>query len=46
MHSIDPALLTALVAMCVGVLMVDAGLAKRQLTWRPRRMKRDRTRRR
>ena len=45
MHEIDPALLTALLAMCVGVLMVDAGLAKRQLAWRPRRM-RDRRRRR
>ena len=46
MHTIDPALLTALLAMCVGVLMVDAGLAKRQLAWRPRRTKRDRGRRR
>jgi hypothetical protein len=46
MHAIDPALLTALLAMCVGVLMVDAGLAKRQLAWRPRRAKRGRRRRR
>jgi len=30
MQSIDPALVTALVAMCVGALMVHAGVAKRQ----------------
>jgi hypothetical protein len=46
MQPIDPALLTALVALCVGALMVHAGVAKRQLAWRPRRMQRDRRRRR
>jgi len=44
-QTIDPALMTALVAMCVGALMVRAGVAKRQLAWRPRRT-RDRRRRR
>jgi hypothetical protein len=34
MQTIDPALMTALVALCVGALMVHAGVAKRQLTWR------------
>jgi hypothetical protein len=37
MQTIDPALVTALVGMCVGVLMVKVGVAKRQLAWRPRR---------
>jgi hypothetical protein len=45
MQTIDPALVTALVAMCVGVLMVKAGVAKRQLAWRPRRASRRRRRR-
>jgi hypothetical protein len=45
-QTIDPTLMTALVAMCVGALMVRAGLAKRQLAWRPRRTPRDRRRRR
>jgi hypothetical protein len=45
MHGIDPALLTALVAMCAGTLMVHAGIAKRQLAWRPRRAQRRRRRR-
>jgi len=31
MQSIDPALVTALVAMCVGAPMVHAGIAKRRL---------------
>ena len=31
MQTTDPALVTALVAMCVGALMVNAGVAKRQL---------------
>jgi hypothetical protein len=30
-------MLTTLIAMCVGALMVHAGIAKRQLAWRPRR---------
>jgi hypothetical protein len=45
MQTIDPALVTALVVMCVGTLMVQAGIAKRQLAWRPRRPKRERRRR-
>jgi hypothetical protein len=44
MQANDPALLTALVALCVGALMVHAGVAKRQLAWRPRRTQRDRRR--
>ena len=46
MHTIDPGLVTTLVAMCAGALMVHAGVAKRQLVWRTRRTKRDRRRRR
>ena len=42
MQTIDPALLSALVAMCVGALMVHAGLAKRRLAWRPNRERRRR----
>jgi hypothetical protein len=38
-------MLTTLVAMCVGALMVHAGIAKRQLAWRKQRTKRDRKRR-
>ncbi len=38
-------MLTALVALCVAVLMVPAGVAKRQLAWRPRRLNRERRRR-
>jgi hypothetical protein len=45
MQATDPALLTALVAMCAGALMVHAGVAKRQLAWRPRRAQRRRRRR-
>jgi hypothetical protein len=30
-QTIDPALVTALVALCVGTLMVHAGVANRQL---------------
>ena len=41
MQTIDPSLVAALVAMWAGVLMVQAGLAKRHLTWR-RRTKRER----
>jgi hypothetical protein len=39
-------MLTTLIAMCVGALMVQAGIAKRQLAWRPRRSNRERRRRR
>lgn len=42
-QAMDPALVTALVALCVGALMVHAGVAKRQLTWR--RPSRERRRR-
>ena len=42
MQTIDPALVTALVAVCAAALMVDAGIAKRQLAWRPRRPNRGR----
>jgi len=45
MQTIDPALVTALLAMCVGTLMVHAGLAKRRLAWRPRPLNRERRRR-
>jgi hypothetical protein len=45
MQTIDPALVTALVAMSVGVLMVHAGVGKRQLVWRTRRTHRERRRR-
>jgi hypothetical protein len=38
-------MVTALVAMCIGALMIQAGIAKRQLAWRPRRTKRARRRR-
>ena len=45
MQTIDPALVAALVAACVAVLMVQAGVAKRQLAWRTRRTNRQRRRR-
>jgi hypothetical protein len=45
MPTIEPGLVSALVAMCAGALMVKAGIAKRQLAWRPRRVTRDRRRR-
>ncbi len=45
MQTLDPALVAALVAMSVGVLMVQAGIAKRQLAWRRRRTNRERRRR-
>jgi hypothetical protein len=35
-QTIDPALVTALFALCVGALIVHAGVAKRQLIWRRR----------
>jgi hypothetical protein len=38
-------MLTTLVALCVGALMLRAGIAKRQLDWRPRRPIRERRRR-
>jgi hypothetical protein len=46
MEATDPTLVLALVTMCVGSLMVHAGLAKRQLSWRQRRPRRVRRRRR
>jgi hypothetical protein len=45
MRTIDPGLVTALVAMCVAALMVHAGVAKRQLTCRTRQKQRERRRR-
>jgi hypothetical protein len=45
MQTIDPALVTAFFAMCIGVLMVQAGVAKKQLAWRPRRTSRGRRQR-
>ena len=45
MQAIDPTLVSALVAICVGALMVQAGIAKRQLSWRPRHTNRPRRRR-
>jgi len=38
-------MLTMLVLMCAAALMVQAGIAKRQLAWRPRRTNRERRRR-
>ena len=38
-------MLTTLIALCVGALMIQAGVAKRQLAWRPRRPNRERRRR-
>jgi hypothetical protein len=31
-------MLSALIAMCIAALMVQAGVAKRQLAWRSRRV--------
>ena len=45
MQTIDPSVVAALVAMCVGTLMVNAGVAKKQLAWRPRKTNRGRRRR-
>jgi hypothetical protein len=36
LQTLDPALLNALAAIWAGVLMVQAGLGKRVLGWRPR----------
>jgi hypothetical protein len=38
-------MLTTLVALCVGLLMVQAGVGKRRLAWRPRRTEPKRRRR-
>jgi hypothetical protein len=38
-------MLTTVIAMCIGALMIQAGIAKRQLAWRPRRTNRERRRR-
>ena len=45
MQTIDPPLMTALFAMCVAALMVNAGVAKRRLEWRPPSVSRKRRRR-
>ena len=39
-------MLTALIALCVAALMIQAGIAKRQLAWRPRRSNLEKRRRR
>ena len=36
---------TTLVVMCAGALMLQAGIAKKQLAWRPRHANRERRRR-
>lgn len=41
METIDPAV-TTLVLLCAGTLMVFAGVAKRQLTLKTRRVRRER----
>jgi len=38
-------MLTTLIALCVGALMIQAGVAKRQLAWQPQRPNRERRRR-
>jgi hypothetical protein len=45
MEAFNPVLVTALTVMCAGALMVQAGLAKRQIAWRPPRTRRERRRR-
>jgi hypothetical protein len=45
MQAMNPNLVAVLVALCVGTLMVHAGFAKRQLSWRRRRAQRGRRRR-
>jgi hypothetical protein len=45
-QTINPALITMLIAMCVASLMMHAGVAKRQLSWRKRRAQRPKRRRR
>jgi hypothetical protein len=45
MLTLDPALFAAFATMCAGVLMVHAGIAKRQLAWRKSRTDRQRRRR-
>jgi hypothetical protein len=44
MQTIDPALVTSLAAVCAAALMVEAGIAKRQLARRLRRANRVRKR--
>jgi hypothetical protein len=46
MQTIDPTLVTAVVAMSAAMLMVHAGIAKRRLVWRKVTTKRERRRRR
>jgi hypothetical protein len=38
-------MLTTLIAMCIAALMLQAGIAKRRLAWRPRHTNRERRRR-
>jgi hypothetical protein len=45
MQTIDPHLVALVVTLSAAVLMVQAGIAKRQLAWRTRRTGRKRRRR-
>jgi hypothetical protein len=42
MQTMHPALVSTVIAICIATLMVQAGLAKRRLVWRPRRVSRRR----
>jgi hypothetical protein len=46
MQTIEPHLLAVVLSLSAAVLMVHAGIAKRQLAWRPRSTNRVRRRRR
>jgi hypothetical protein len=46
MQTIDPHLMSVAAALSTAVLMIHAGIAKRQLAWRTRRPNRGRRRRR
>jgi hypothetical protein len=45
MQTLDPALVSALSALCAAVLMVYAGVGKRLLSWRPETVRRRQPRR-
>lgn len=40
MQTLDPALVSGLSALCAAVLMVQAGVGKRLLSWRPQAVRR------
>ena len=44
MQTLDPPLVSALAALCAGVLMVYAGVGKGLLSWRPDTVRRRRPR--